>query len=305
MFFLFELISVPCGREYAGVFQDRTNARQQWRSRHPGRGGSRAPNFPPELSEVSPFPEWLRDSVQRQIESGVYVDEMVEATSKFPSMLAQKYRSMYCYGYHLRVQSAEQGLKTCDSGIAGTFIRPCRSGVGDRNVIMAPVEYVGNLDEIIELDYGIFTQVVLVASWVKANYRGASATVKKDKWGFTLANFNRMIEFGEDSFALPSHVQQVFYSECTESPGWRVVIRTEPRGRRVVATEVDREAGPLFDTGRDDSFDALRVPEQISEDPLPRPSEGRVLHAENLFDNIEVEVADVFDRDLGISSDSD
>ena len=230
---------------------------------------------------------------------------MVEATSKFPSMIAHKYRSMYCYGYHLRVKSAETGLKTCDSGIAGTFMRDCRSGVGDRNIVTAPVEYVGNLDEIIELDYGILTQVVLVASWVKANYRGQNATVKKDKWGFTLANFNRMIEFGQDSFALPSHVQQVFYSDCSELPGWRVVLRTEPRGRRVVASVGDIDGGSLFEAGTDEDFDGLRVPEIISKDPLPPSDQGRVLRNDNIFDHIEAEIPDVFDRAVGESSKSD
>lgn len=88
-----------------------------------------------------------------------------------------------------------------------------------RNIVLAPIEYVGKLDKIIKLDYGEVKQVVLVASWVKANYRGANATVKKDRWGFTIANFTLMLEFGADSFVLPSHVEQVFFSDCPESPG--------------------------------------------------------------------------------------
>ncbi|KAG0572319.1 hypothetical protein KC19_VG084600 [Ceratodon purpureus] len=267
----------PYRLQYAEVTQERANARQQWRSRHYARAGARAPNFPPHLSEIQPFPEWLRDTVQAQILTDMYVDEMVEAISKFPLLVAKKYCSLYSYGYHLRVQSAEEHLKTCDSGIAGTFIRACRAGVGDRNIVVAPVEYVGSLDEIIELDYGIFTQVVLVALWIKANYRGTNATMKRDRWGFTLANFNKIIDFGEDSFALPSHVQQVFFSDCSETPEWRVVIRTEPRGRRVVASATDREEGQLFQLGRDDEFEGLQIPVNISEDLPPRTEEGRVL----------------------------
>ena len=293
-----------CSR-HADLVIQRTNARQQWRSRHHGRAGSRAPNFPSYLIEISAFPEWLQKTVQAELDSGEYVDEMVEASSKFPLILVQKYRSMYCYGYHLRVQSGEQGMKTCDSGIAGTFIRPCRAGAGDRNIVMAPVEYVGNLDEIIELDYGIFTQVVLVALWVKANYRGINATVKKDRWGFTVANFNRMLDFGEDSFALPSHVQQVFYSECPKSPGWRVVIRTEPRGRRVVATSTDMQEGLLFQSTRDDESDALRVPDVVSEDPQESANGGQYVRVESVVDNTEAETTEVFDRAVGESSESE
>ena len=46
----------------------------------------------------------------------------------------------------------------------------------------------------------------------------------------TIANFNRMIEFGADSFTFPNHVEQVFNADCNDTPGWKVVIRTEPRG---------------------------------------------------------------------------
>ena len=36
---------------------------------------------------------------------------------------------------------------------AGTFRQPCRYGLRDRRPIVANLEYVGNLEEIIELNY--------------------------------------------------------------------------------------------------------------------------------------------------------
>ena len=67
--------------------------------------------------------------------------------------------------------------------------------------MIAPVEYVGHLEEINELEYEGVQQVVLIGTWVRANYRGNSATVKKDEFGFTMANFKRTLAFGRDSFA--------------------------------------------------------------------------------------------------------
>ena len=292
-------------RRYQVLVEERTAARHRWRGRHQGRNGARGPNFPPELAEYPIFAEWLREMVRSEIETGEAVDPALEALAKYPLKMARKYRGLYAYGYKLRVRSAELNLKTCDSGIAATFVRPCRFGLRDRNPVMAALEYVGHLEEIIELDYIEFRQTVLIGTWVKANYRGPSATVKRDKWGLTIANFNSMVDYGVDSFAFPSHVEQVFYADCNDTPGWKVVIRTEPRGRRVVAASVEEEAGLLFRPGRDADFAGLRVPENEGEEPPSPTRGGRVIQVDEFYANVEPEVAEVFDRDVGESSDED
>jgi len=80
------------------------------------------------------------------------------------------------------------------------------SGLRDRNVVMANVEYVGELHEILELNYAGLCVIVLLCKWVKANYRGNIAIVKKDKWDFTLVNFNSILPFGPESFAFPIYI---------------------------------------------------------------------------------------------------
>ena len=285
--------------------EERNRSRQRWRSRHPGRQGSRAPNFPPELAELSSFGVWLRDRVSEEVADGVHVEETVKALSEFPSTMARKYRSAYAYGYHYRVQSAEIALKTCDSGLAATFVRECRAGVRDNNPVVAPVEYVGHLEEIIELDYRVLRQVVFVGTWVRANYRGTGATVKKDQWGFTVANFSRMIPFGRDSFALPSQVQQVFFCDCPDLPGWKVVLRIEPRGKRIVPSASDVVDTFLFREGRDSDYVGLQIPSALPEEPVPLHSSGRVIRVPDAVDETAPEDDEAADPDLGASSDDD
>jgi hypothetical protein len=84
--------------------------------------------------------------------------------------------------------------------------------------VVAPVEYVGNVQEILEVNYKSLYVIILVCTWAKANYRGPLATTKKDKWGFTLANFNSMVPFGPEAFVLPTHVDQVFYCDARRDP---------------------------------------------------------------------------------------
>lgn len=156
-------------------------ARRRWRARHGGRRASHRTNYPLELAELPEFYLWVKDVVHEEVDNGVEVDNTLHAASKLPSKFATKFRSIYCHGDHLRVRNAKSHLKTCNSGVAATFTQTCRSGVGDTNQVQAAIEYVGHLEEILELDYGCFRQTVLVASWVQANYRGPNATVKKDR----------------------------------------------------------------------------------------------------------------------------
>lgn len=46
--------------------------------------------------------------------------------------------------------------------------------------MIADVEYVGHVEEIVELNYSGFCVVVLMCSWVKAIYHSNQPTIKKD-----------------------------------------------------------------------------------------------------------------------------
>jgi len=122
-------------------------------------------------------------------------------------------------------------MKTCDSGVAATFRQVCRNGIRDVNQVHADVEYIGHIEEILELNYKRHYIVVLVCDFVKANYMGKNATIRKDKWGFTLAKYDkRPGVISKDSFAFPKHCKQVFYCNVRETTGWKIVMKKEVRG---------------------------------------------------------------------------
>lgn len=140
-------------------------------------------------------------------------------TARGPLNIAAAYKSMYAFGNHYRVLSSELPLKTRDSGVAATFKQVCRNGRRDNHQVNADVEYVRHIEEIMELNYRRHCLVVLVCDFVKANYRGVNATIKRDKWGFTLANFERRYGcVSQDSFAFPRHCEHVFFITARESP---------------------------------------------------------------------------------------
>jgi hypothetical protein len=109
------------------------------------------------------------------------VDPQVLDTAKGSLQVAATYKSMYAFKNHYRVKSLERPLKTCDSGVAATFIQVSRRIPPDANQVNADVEYVGHIEEILELNYRHHCLVVLFCDFVKANYMGENATMKKDK----------------------------------------------------------------------------------------------------------------------------
>ena len=128
-----------------------------------------------------------------------------------PSDQAKLYRSMYAFGNHVPVRSAQAQLTTTDFGAATTFRQLCRSDLKDTNPKVAELEYVGWVEEILSVDYGLFEVVVLYCNWVAANMKGDGATMKHDEYGFTTVNFERLIPYSARSFAFRPYIEQVLH----------------------------------------------------------------------------------------------
>jgi hypothetical protein len=76
---------------------------------------------------------------------------------------------------------------------SGNFWQKCISGPNDQRPILAKLEYVGQVEGILKLNYGVLHIVVLLCNWVKTNYTRSSVIVKQDEYGFTLVNFSSLI----------------------------------------------------------------------------------------------------------------
>lgn len=175
-------------------------------------------------------------------------------------------------------------MKTSDSGVAATFRQVCRNGIRDMNQIEADIEYVGHIEEILELNYRRHCVIVFVCDFVKANYREENATIKKDKWGFTLANYERRLRvISHDSFAFPKHCEQVFYCNAREAPGWKIVLRKEIRGKRVLPSNEDEGDPQIFRMGADDEFEGLRPEREVGEGPAAAVATGQNVLVQEVF----------------------
>ena len=240
---------------------DRSTAEIRRRSR-----GRRA-EYPPIASD-EPFSAWFHAAVERDMVASMHVEEDVKNLTLPPSCEAKSYCSMYAYGNHIRVRSAEVELSTSDSGVAATFSQVCRASRKDRNHTVANVEYVGWVEEIIGVDYGKFELLLLYCKWVQATWSGPRATMKRDKYGFTLVNFEHTIPYSSNSFAFPLHAQQVFFVDDVAHPGWKVVLRKEAQSARVPCTAEGRPDLDCLSLHNDGSHQGLTAQNDI-DDKVP------------------------------------
>jgi hypothetical protein len=109
--------------------------------------------------------------------------------------------------------------------------RECRLGPNDQKPILAKLEYVGWVEEILELNYGVLNTMVLLCNWVKTNYNGNRTTIKKYEYGFTLVDFTSLIPISNQFFAFTIHVEQIFFPKDPKERSWKVILRKDPRGR--------------------------------------------------------------------------
>jgi hypothetical protein len=142
----------------------RTRERQEFRARHPFRRGCPSQYYPKTLLALPGFATWPGAEVDRPIAEGCDVFDMVKESARLPSAVATAYKSMKVHGIHLRVCSVEYDKNTSDSSVAATFLQPRRGTENEVEPILIPVEYIGWIEEILELDNGGHCIIVLLYS---------------------------------------------------------------------------------------------------------------------------------------------
>lgn len=76
-----------------------------------------------------------------------------------PTLEDRSYRSMYAFGNHIHVVSAKEHLTTHDNGVIATFEQACVLGSNDQRLVIAKLEYIGWVEEILELTIVVVVQL--------------------------------------------------------------------------------------------------------------------------------------------------
>ncbi len=128
------------------------------------------------------------------------------------------------------------------------------------------MEYVGWVENILELNYKVLNTIVLLCNWVKVNYVASSTIVKQNEYGFTLVNFASIIPISNQSFGFPLHVDQIFFPSDPKERGWKIILWKEPYGRHVIDNvQIDLREFDMFKLQNDDAYAGLQAPITIDE----------------------------------------
>ena len=212
--------------------------------------------YPAELAEVPQYVEWLQIRIRKDMAEGCPVDDMAVVLAFPPESRILTFRSCTAFGYYYRAAESDtaEGFMTYDCGIALTCTQTCRSSRADGNVVEASLSYVGILREILQLMYQQTPVILFCGSWVPPNEHG-NATLKRDRYGFWMANFRRRQRANQQPYVFPAQVKQVFFVDDPVEDGWKVVLQSNCRSARVMDAV---EGGNLGAGAPNVELDAIR-----------------------------------------------
>jgi len=117
------------------------------------------------LKEMPPFPVWIRTAISNVIKHGEEIDKDTLHMSMPPTLATRSYHLIYALGNHIKVSSVQERLKTLDSGLVATFENECISRPNDHILVLTKLKYVGWVEQILELNYGILKDCCFVVQW--------------------------------------------------------------------------------------------------------------------------------------------
>ena len=180
--------------------------------------------YPPDLSTPFPnFADWLNHHVRHLKEEGFPVSHELDSLHCTPSPNAWSFSSMWAYGAHYTSNSEtvpttvafDCGIATIPPGQTSTEID------------------VGILKSILLIEYLDLSLVVMEGSWIRSIDQGRRV-VKKDIHGFwTVYYTSRELRDKDNPFVYPGTVSQVFFIADSVDPAWKVVLRHDPRSKRI------------------------------------------------------------------------
>ncbi len=133
--------------------------------------------------------------MKQQLHLGlVEVSKELMQLSHPPRCKAYTYDSMWAYGNHYQVdqEDGHPSHAMYDFGVACIFIQASHGLAWEQNIIIAYLQYVGVLKEIVVVNYLGLQLVLLKCSWILANVHGHKKQFNKMKmdYGWSISNID-------------------------------------------------------------------------------------------------------------------
>lgn len=157
---------------------------------------------------------------------------------------AKEYNKYRVNGFTFVPKSHELNRVTQDSGVCMEATTTYVASRKDKNPVEDVTKWYGVVNQILELDYTDFKEVVFYCDWVKVEKRSRGCKFSDD--GIlvlvNLKNFRSSQSYFDEPAILDFEASQVFYSTDLKDPDWSVVLRSKKR----LTVEADDLLKPQF-----------------------------------------------------------
>ncbi|XP_027912627.1 uncharacterized protein LOC114172228 [Vigna unguiculata] len=162
--------------------------------------------------------------------NGPYSDDL-KLLAMGPIDCAKRYNAYNVNGFKFRTLERDDGLKTQNSGIFGTFVTRSYVSSIDNQMQFGGVPYYGKLVDIIEINYnGRFSITLFKCMWANTT---TSRGIITDDLGFRLVNFTRLIHIGDNDDDEPNiqaaEAQMVYYVVDELDKNWSIPLHLKPQ----------------------------------------------------------------------------
>ncbi|XP_026438586.1 uncharacterized protein LOC113337122 isoform X2 [Papaver somniferum] len=97
-----------------------------------------------------------------------------------PTFATVSYNSYFINGYLFYTADAEKNLTTQNSGVTMDACTSFRASSKDTNLVDDDTTYYGILQLILELDYGVFSEIIFLCDWVRVEDKVHGSYVDAD-----------------------------------------------------------------------------------------------------------------------------
>ena len=117
--------------------------------------------------------------------------------------------SMWAYGHHFNTENVDAGNITQDYGVEVEFDHSSWSSHRDQNLVWGTLCYIGNIQEIIEVDFSSFQCVIFRCKWWDTFDQN---NVKEDRDSKLICiNSRKMWDEAKEPYVSPKHWKKLFF----------------------------------------------------------------------------------------------
>ena len=186
----------------------------------------------PRPQQMQPLDLWMRAYIQGAKDNGEDIGEELFDIAFGVQEEYKSYRSMYAYGRHLRREDVDTNCLTNDCTIGARF--EVENGVTK--------DFIGIIEDIMEVNLGSMKQTVLKVRWFDNNTKlNANYFYSIDTSKVTSCN-----HITSQPFVYADDVEQIFFADVESDSNWKYVLQSHARKYMIF----DNMAAQVFDDGR-------------------------------------------------------